>query len=83
MRSIIINNEFVNGVKLELGKKYRLADDFYGDLEGTLVNINEYYVCTDPNISVHEELNITLRMDNSWDDRNILVDFICHVEEIA
>lgn len=83
MRNIIINNEFVNGVKLELGKKYSMSDDFYGNVEGVLVAINKHYVFTDGDVTVHDIPNITLRIENTWDDRNLLIEDICHIKEIA
>lgn len=82
MRSIRVHNEFINDVELVLGKKYRVADDFYSDLEGTLVAINRHYVFTDGEVSVHEIPNITLRMEDTWDDRNVLVEEICKIDMI-
>lgn len=85
MRKIMINNEFINGVELELGKRYRLSDDYYAYLEGTLVAINKHYVYTAgeiDEITVHEIPNITLRIENTWDDRNVLIQEISEINEI-
>lgn len=51
MRSIRVHNEFIDGV-IELGKKYKITDDFYYELEGVVVGISKYFVCTDGDVSV-------------------------------
>ena len=76
MRSIIVHNEFVNGVELELGKKYKISDDFYYELEGVVVGISKYFVCTDGDVSVEEVENVLVRLEDTWDERRILVDDI-------
>ena len=75
MRSIIVHNEFVNGV-IELGKKYKISDVFYYELEGVVVGISKYYVCTDVDVSVEEVENVLVRLEDTWDERRILVDDI-------
>ncbi len=84
MRSIVINNEFISSKELELGKKYKISDDFYYGLEGILVNISNHFVCTDgDDISVHEVKNILIRLEDTWDERRLLIDDISEIEEIA
>ena len=75
MRSITVHNEFVNGV-IELGKKYKITDDFYYELEGVVVGISKYFVCTDGDVSVEEVENVLVRLEDTWDERRILVDDI-------
>lgn len=75
MRSIRVHNEFVNGV-IELGKKYKITDDFYYELEGVVVGISKYFVCTDGDVSVEEVENVLVRLEDTWDERRILVDDI-------
>ena len=82
MRSIRVHNEFINDVELELGKRYSMSDDFYGNVEGILVAINNHYVFTDGDVSVHDIPNITLRIENTWDDRNLLIEDICRIDII-
>lgn len=75
MRSIRVHNEFVNGI-IELGKKYKITDDFYYELEGVVVGISKYFVCTDGDVSVEEVENVLVRLEDTWDERRILVDDI-------
>lgn len=75
MRSIRVHNEFVNEV-IELGKKYKITDDFYYELEGVVVGISKYFVCTDVDVSVEEVENVLVRLEDTWDERRILVDDI-------
>ena len=82
MRSIRVHNEFINDVELELGKRYSMSDDFYGNVEGILVAINKHYVFTDGDVSVHDIHNITLRIEDTWDDRNLLIEDICRIDII-
>lgn len=76
MRSIIVHNEFVNGMELELGKKYKITDDFYYELEGVVVGISKYFVCTDGDVSVEEIENVVIRLEDTWDNITVLVDNI-------
>lgn len=75
MRSITVHNEFVNEV-IELGKKYKITDDFYYELEGVVVGISKYFVCTDGDVSVEMVENVLVRLEDTWDERRILVDDI-------
>lgn len=75
MRSIRVHNEFVNGV-IELGKKYKITDDFYYELEGVIVGISKYFVCTDGDVSVEEIENVVIRPEDTWDNITVLVDNI-------
>lgn len=75
MRSIKVHNEFVNGV-IELGKKYKITDDFYYELEGVVVGISKYFVCTDVDVSVEEIENVVIRLEDTWDNITVLVDNI-------
>lgn len=75
MRSIKVHNEFVN-VVIELGKKYKITDDFYYELEGVIVGISKYFVCTDGDVSVEEIENVVIRPEDTWDNITVLVDNI-------
>lgn len=75
MRSIRVHNEFVNEV-IELGKKYKITDDFYYELEGVVVGISKYFVCTDVDVSVEEVENVVIRPEDTWDNITVLVDNI-------
>lgn len=75
MRSIKVHNEFVNEV-IELGKKYKITDDFYYELEGVVVGISKYFVCTDGDVSVEEIENVVIRLEDTWDNITVLVDNI-------
>ena len=75
MRSIRVHNEFVNEV-IELGKKYKITDDFYYELEGVVVGISKYFVCTDGDVSVEEIENVVIRLEDTWDNITVLVDNI-------
>lgn len=75
MRSIKVYNEFVNEV-IELGKKYKITDDFYYELEGVVVGISKYFVCTDGDVSVEEIENVVIRLEDTWDNITVLVDNI-------
>lgn len=76
MRSIRVHNEFIDGMELELGKKYKITDDFYYELEGVVVGISKYFVCTDGDVSVEEIENVVIRLEDTWDERRILVNDI-------
>lgn len=75
MRSIKVHNEFVNEV-IELGKKYKITDDFYYELESVVVGISKYFVCTDGDVSVEEIENVVIRLEDTWDNITVLVDNI-------
>lgn len=41
-------------------------------------------MCTDgDDVSVHEVENILIRLEDTWDERRILIDDISEIEEIA